>query len=118
VTTVDSQVELAVTPLTGTTGAEIRGVSLRQPLPLATVAEIRQALFDYKVIFFPEQHLSTDEHFAFAAQLGRSPKVTRRRPRIMAAGGSTRSTTPRFVRTMPAGRIRLGNLGSAAGIPT
>jgi alpha-ketoglutarate-dependent taurine dioxygenase len=70
VTTVDSQVELAVTPLTGTTGAEIRGVSLRQPLSSATVADIRQALFDYKVIFFPEQHLSTDEHFAFAAQFG------------------------------------------------
>jgi alpha-ketoglutarate-dependent taurine dioxygenase len=70
VTTVDSQVELAITPLTGTTGAEIRGVSLRQPLTSATVAEIRQALFDYKVIFFPEQHLSTDEHFAFAALFG------------------------------------------------
>jgi alpha-ketoglutarate-dependent taurine dioxygenase len=70
VTTVESQIELAVTPLTGTTGAEIRGVSLRQPLPASTVAEIRRALFDYKVIFFPEQHLSTDEHFAFAALFG------------------------------------------------
>jgi alpha-ketoglutarate-dependent taurine dioxygenase len=70
VTTVASNVGLAVTPLTGTTGAEIRGVSLHGPLPPATVAEIRQALFDYKVIFFPEQHLSTDEHFAFAAQFG------------------------------------------------
>ena len=69
-TTVASNVELAITPLTGTTGAEIRGVSLREPLPPAAVAEIRQTLFDYKVIFFPGQHLSTDEHFAFAAQFG------------------------------------------------
>jgi alpha-ketoglutarate-dependent taurine dioxygenase len=70
VTTVASNVELAITPLTGTTGAEIRGVSLREPLPPATVADIAQALFEYKVIFFPEQHLSTDEHFALAAQFG------------------------------------------------
>jgi alpha-ketoglutarate-dependent taurine dioxygenase len=70
VTTIDSHVDLAITPLTGTTGAEIRGVSLRQPLPPATVADIRQALFDYKVVFFPEQYLSTDEHFAFAAHFG------------------------------------------------
>ena len=69
-TTIASRVELAITPLTGTTGAEIRGVSLHQPLPLATVAEIRRALFEYKVIFFPEQHLSTDEHFSFAEQFG------------------------------------------------
>jgi taurine dioxygenase len=70
VTTVASNVELAITALTGTTGAEIRGVSLREPLQPATVAEISQALFEYKVIFFPEQHLSTDEHFALAAQFG------------------------------------------------
>jgi alpha-ketoglutarate-dependent taurine dioxygenase len=70
VTTVAPSVELAITPLTGTTGAEIRGVSLREPLPPATVAEILQALYEYKVIFFPGQHLSTDEHFAFTAQLG------------------------------------------------
>ncbi|HXY91294.1 MAG TPA: TauD/TfdA family dioxygenase, partial [Acidimicrobiia bacterium] len=62
--------ELGITPLTGTTGAEIRGVNLREPLAPATLAEIRQALFEYKVVFFPGQHLSTDEHFAFAAQLG------------------------------------------------
>lgn len=69
-TTVAPNIDIAVTPLTGSTGAEIRGVSLREPLPPATVAQIRQALFEYKVIFFPEQHLSTDEHFAFAAQFG------------------------------------------------
>jgi taurine dioxygenase len=70
VTTVASNVELAITPLTGSTGAEIRGVSLHEPLQPVTVAEVRQALFEYKVIFFPGQHLSTDEHFAFAAHFG------------------------------------------------
>jgi alpha-ketoglutarate-dependent taurine dioxygenase len=84
VTTVESQVELAITPLTGTTGAEIRGVSLREPLAAGTLADIRQALFDYKVIFFPEQHLSTDEHFAFAAQFG---EITEGHPTSAADNG-------------------------------
>lgn len=56
-TAVDSKVELDISPLTGTTGAEIRGVNLRQPLTPAGVDQIRRALFDYKVIFFPGQHL-------------------------------------------------------------
>jgi taurine dioxygenase len=68
--TIASTVKLDITPLTGTTGAEVRGVNLREPLPPATVADIRQALFEYKVIFFPGQHLSTDEHFAFAEHFG------------------------------------------------
>jgi hypothetical protein len=54
---VDSLVELAVTPLTCTTGPEIHGASLRQPLPLATVTEVRQARCDCKVILFPEHHV-------------------------------------------------------------
>ncbi len=69
-TAVDSKVELDISPLTDTTGAEIRGLNLRQPLTPAGVDQIRRALFDYKVIFFPGQHLSTDDHFAFAARFG------------------------------------------------
>jgi alpha-ketoglutarate-dependent taurine dioxygenase len=65
-----STIRLDITPLTGTTGAAIRGVTLREPLSSAILSDIRQALFEYKVIFFPGQHLSTDEHFAFAEQLG------------------------------------------------
>jgi taurine dioxygenase len=69
-TTVSAGVHFAVTPLTGTTGAELRGVDLRGPLDPAIVAEIHQSLVEYKVIFFPGQHLSTEEHLAFSAQLG------------------------------------------------
>jgi alpha-ketoglutarate-dependent taurine dioxygenase len=69
-TTVASSVELAITPLTGTTGAEIRGIDLRKTLAESTVADIRRALVEYKVIFFPGQHLSSEEHLAFAAQCG------------------------------------------------
>ena len=52
-TSVASGVQLSVTPLTGTTGAEIREVNLREQLDPATVDEIRRALVEYKVIFFP-----------------------------------------------------------------
>ena len=69
-TTVASKVELAITPLTGTTGAEIRGVDLHETLAESTVADILAALVEYKVIFFPGQHLSAAEHLAFAAQCG------------------------------------------------
>ena len=69
-TSVAAGVQLAITPLTGTTGAEIRGVNLRGRLDSATVDEIRHALVEYKVIFFPGQHLTTEEHLAFAAQCG------------------------------------------------
>jgi taurine dioxygenase len=68
--TVSTGTRFAITPLTGTTGAELHGVDLRGPLDPSAVAEIRSALVEYKVIFFPGQHLSTEEHLAFSAQLG------------------------------------------------
>jgi alpha-ketoglutarate-dependent taurine dioxygenase len=49
--------QLDVRPLSGTIGAEIRGVDLRQPLAPETVAAIRDLWLGYKVVFFPEQHL-------------------------------------------------------------
>jgi taurine dioxygenase len=84
VTTLSSNVDLAITPLIGTTGAEIRGISLDETLPPAKVAEIRQALSEYKVIFFPGQHLSTDEHFAFAVHFG---EITEGHPTSAADNG-------------------------------
>jgi alpha-ketoglutarate-dependent taurine dioxygenase len=68
--TTTTEVHLDIAPLSGTIGAEIRQVDLHQTLAPATVAAIRQALLDYKVIFFPGQHLSPAEHTAFAASFG------------------------------------------------
>lgn len=62
--------QLVVTRLTGTTGAEIRGIDLRQTLSEEQVAEVHRHLVEYKVIFFPGQHLSSSEHLALARQLG------------------------------------------------
>ena len=61
---------LDIRPLSGAIGAEIRGVDLKRPLSPETYGEIRAAWLRYKVVFFPGQHLSPDEHRSFAAQFG------------------------------------------------
>jgi alpha-ketoglutarate-dependent taurine dioxygenase len=69
-TTAARSVQLSITPMSGTIGAEIRQVDLHQELAAETVAAIRRALLDYKVIFFPGQHLSASEHKNFASYFG------------------------------------------------
>jgi alpha-ketoglutarate-dependent taurine dioxygenase len=69
-TTTRTPVQLKIAPLSGTIGAEIRQVDLHETLSDELVAEIRQTLLDYKVIFFPGQHLSPDEHKEFASYFG------------------------------------------------
>ena len=64
-----SGVALDVTPLSGTIGAVIRGLDLRD-LDDATVAAVRRVWLDRKVVFFPGQHLDPDSHQAFAARFG------------------------------------------------
>jgi taurine dioxygenase len=61
--------DLDVRSLTPTIGAEIHGVKL-QAVDDATLAAIRQALIDWKVIFFRDQEISEDEHIAFARRFG------------------------------------------------
>ncbi len=68
--TTATSVQLDVAPLSGTIGAEIRGIDLHAPLDPDTLAAVRQALLDYKVIFFPGQHLNPEEHKDFAASFG------------------------------------------------
>jgi taurine dioxygenase len=68
--TEDPVVALDVTRLSGTIGAEIRGVDLKRELDRETVAAIRALLLEHKVIFFPEQHLEPAEHVAFARYFG------------------------------------------------
>lgn len=61
---------LTVTPLTPTIGAEIGGLDLRLPLEAGQVAAIRQALLDWKVLFFRDQDITTDQHLDFARNFG------------------------------------------------
>lgn len=57
-------------PLGATVGAVISGIDLRGPLPDDAIAEVRQALYDYKVIFFRDQPLTPQQHVAFARRFG------------------------------------------------
>lgn len=51
-------------------GASVRGVDLRSDLDAATVAEIRRAWLDHKVLAFPDQHLSDEDLERFTLAFG------------------------------------------------
>ena len=55
-----------VKPFSTALGAEIEGVDLSRPLADDDFARIRQAFLDHGVIFFHDQHLSPEQHIAFA----------------------------------------------------
>jgi taurine dioxygenase len=61
---------LALTPLTPTIGAEVAGIDLRQPLSSAHKATLRRALLDWKVLFFRDQDITTEQHLDFARNFG------------------------------------------------
>jgi taurine dioxygenase len=61
---------LALTPLTPTIGAEVSGIDVSEPLDAATRLALRQALLDWKVLFFRNQDITTEQHLAFARNFG------------------------------------------------
>lgn len=61
---------IGVNPLEPTIGAEITGVDLSLPISDSVRDQIKHALLDYKVVFFRDQQLSTEQHAAFAARFG------------------------------------------------
>lgn len=60
----------SVKRMAATIGAEIVGLDLTKELDGDTVAELRQALWDYKVIFFRDQPLDEGQHVALASRFG------------------------------------------------
>ena len=64
-----STVELDVVPLSGSIGAEVRGLDLRD-IDAPTVEAIRRTWLERKVVFFPGQQLGPEEHLAFARLFG------------------------------------------------
>ncbi len=59
-----------VRPLTLMIGAEISGVDLTQPIAPDVVQEIRNALLQWKVIFFRDQHINHAQQVAFGRHFG------------------------------------------------
>ena len=62
--------ELTVKPLQPQIGAEISGVDLRQPISDTVRDEIKNAILQYKVVFFRDQHLTNEQHADFARRFG------------------------------------------------
>jgi len=65
-----ANVEIEVKPVAGHIGAEIRGVDLSRPQSDTAVAEIRQALLKWKVVFFRDQQIGHAEQVAFTSRFG------------------------------------------------
>lgn len=59
-----------VEPMTGLVGAEISNIDLSTELSDATMTEVERALLEWKVIFFRDQDISTDDHLRFARWFG------------------------------------------------
>ncbi|MBN0047122.1 TauD/TfdA family dioxygenase [Streptomyces actuosus] len=57
-------------PLGRTIGAEVRGIDLTRSLPPALRAEVNRALLEWKVLFFRDQHLTSEQQRGFARQWG------------------------------------------------
>ena len=61
---------ITIMPLTPTIGAEIGNIDLRDDLGPITKAALREALLEWKVIFFRDQNITTEQHLDFARAFG------------------------------------------------
>jgi len=68
--TVANESALRVRRVSPAVGAEIEGVDLSRPLSHETVRDIREALFEFGVVFFRDQRLTPDQHVSFARHFG------------------------------------------------
>src|SRR3954471_12942297 len=62
--------DIAVAPLTTVLGAEVRGVDLASPLDDSTIAAIRTALLEHKVLLFRKQSLDPTTQARLASRFG------------------------------------------------
>lgn len=62
---------LTLQPLSPVIGVEVEGIDLRDPISPAVFAELHQALLEWKVLFFRDQPITSEQHRAFAARWGR-----------------------------------------------
>ena len=59
-----------VEPVSGSLGAEVSGIDVRDELSPACVAELRAAFNEHQVLFFRDQDLSATEQIAFGRRFG------------------------------------------------
>jgi taurine dioxygenase len=68
--TVPAYETIDVEPLTGTIGAVVRGVDLREPMTDAQATETQDALLEHCVLFFRDQDLTARQQLDFASRFG------------------------------------------------
>src|SRR5438093_8904358 len=68
--TVSSAVDIGISKLAGNIGAVISGVDASGPLSDDSIAVLRQALLEHKVIFLRGQRLDYDDLVAFGQRFG------------------------------------------------
>ncbi|MCB0994276.1 MAG: TauD/TfdA family dioxygenase [Acidimicrobiales bacterium] len=68
--TEDLGLDVQVTPLAGALGAEVRGLRLGAELTDTGFEAMRALLGEHLVLFFPDQHLSADEHRDLGRRFG------------------------------------------------
>jgi len=61
---------LKLMPLTPSIGVEIHNIDLAKPLTSALLGELRAALLEWKVLFFRDQNITTEQHLDFARNFG------------------------------------------------
>lgn len=57
-------------PISGSLGAIVHGVDLRQPLDAETYAELKRAFLEQLVLFFRDQDITPDQQVAFGRNFG------------------------------------------------
>jgi len=68
--TMATRSRIDIRPLTPAIGAELHGIDLGAPDIADHVPAIRAALLAHKVIFFRDQHITAEQHIAFARHFG------------------------------------------------
>ena len=61
---------ITIQAITDGFAAEVGDIDLAAPIDQATADALRQAFWKYSVLVFPDQHLSVDQHLAFAKLFG------------------------------------------------
>lgn len=66
---------IAIAPLSGALGAEVRGLDLGRPLEEATFAAVHAAYLEHQVLVFRDQKLTPEQQLAFSRRFGRLLRV-------------------------------------------
>jgi taurine dioxygenase len=59
-----------IKPLSTLIGAEVEGIDLSKPITPEQKEELNRALLEWKVLFFRDQQITSEQHIAFAKQWG------------------------------------------------